>query len=100
MVVPTAYIETNIAFRLAREDHANEVKPLHRILSAYKEGRIVLRSSSVTRKELDQGDPGVEDSIYNLLLDVPTVEGEAVYPRVVKAGSQVYPLPWSSQTRI
>ena len=68
--MPTAYVETNIVFRLAREDHPDQVEPLRRILLANKEGRIVLRSSRVTRKELDRRTPSVEDLIYSLLVDV------------------------------
>jgi hypothetical protein len=86
------YLETSLLIGLVSQDLDLEQEPLRRILEAGKAGRLSLVTSAVTREEILKGtDPAVDEAIYLLLADVPLLDEEALVPRPVSAGAQLYP---------
>jgi len=75
MSLLTIYLDTNIISGLAKEDlTTNEHDALRHILEAYKQGKVSLVTSPITKEEI--GKIPVEhrskhETIYNLLSDVP-----------------------------
>jgi predicted nucleic acid-binding protein len=71
----TVYLDTNIVSGLAKEDlTTDEHDALQHILEAYKQGKVSLVTSPITKEEIEEipvEHRSKHETIYNLLIDVP-----------------------------
>ena len=92
---PTAYFETSIVSGFARKQMSEQEQAATvRLFELWHEERVSLVTSSVTNDELDLVPPEhrpEHEAVYACLRKIPTVDEQTVWPRAVKAGSQVYP---------
>jgi len=89
---PTAYLDTSLVFGIASQDLDGEQEALLRLLRASKQGTIKLFTSHVTGEEIKKGmETGLDEAIYALLQDVPAVEEQSLFPRLVtnRGGSRL-----------